>query len=280
MGVLKHQYENQDDIPESFRELYSERGGKFELTGIDGVKTSADVERLQTALTKERDEHKAARERLKPWADLDHDEVISKLDRIPELEAAAQGKLDDEQIDQIVSRRVEGTIRSKLSPLERQLKKEQDEKTALLEMNQKLVGQDRRRRMQDAMRKQLSEAKALPDAFDDAFMLAEHLFEETDDGQFITREVAGFTPGLDPAGLVAELQEKRRHWWPESVGGGSRGSGGGGGAPGGRNPFSAEHWSLTEQGRILRQHGRERAEQLAKAAGTTVGGGKPKPRKG
>lgn len=279
MGVLKHQYDDEEQIPETFRELYSERNGRFELTGIDGVKTTADIERLQSALNKEREEHKSTREKFKPWAELDYEEVTQKLDRLPELEAAAQGKLDDAQIDEIVNRRVEGTLRSKLSPLERQLKQEREAREQLAQQNQQLVGKDRRRRMQDELRKQLTEAKALPDAFEDAFMLGEHLLEETDDGQFLTREVAGFTPGLDPAGLVAELQEKRRHWWPESVGGGSRGSGGGAGVPGGRNPFSADNWNVTEQGRILRQHGRERAEQLARAAGTTVGGARPKSRK-
>jgi hypothetical protein len=42
------------------------------------------------------------------------------------------------------------------------------------------------------------------------------------------------------------------------------------------NPWSAAHWNMSEQGRILREKGREYADRLASAAGTKVGGVKPR----
>lgn len=42
-----------------------------------------------------------------------------------------------------------------------------------------------------------------------------------------------------------------------------------------KNPWSAKHWNLTTQGAIVKRHGSATAERMAKAAGTTVGAGKP-----
>jgi len=42
------------------------------------------------------------------------------------------------------------------------------------------------------------------------------------------------------------------------------------------NPWKAETWNVTEQGNIVRTD-RARADKLAAAAGTKVGGLKPKP---
>jgi hypothetical protein len=40
------------------------------------------------------------------------------------------------------------------------------------------------------------------------------------------------------------------------------------------NPWTADNWNMTEQGKIYTSDP-SRAEQLAKAAGTTVGGPRP-----
>ena len=45
---------------------------------------------------------------------------------------------------------------------------------------------------------------------------------------------------------------------------------------GGKNPWSKEHWSLTEQGRVINSEGAEAAERLAKMAGSYVGATAPK----
>jgi hypothetical protein len=73
---------------------------------------------------------------------------------------------------------------------------------------------------------------------------------------------------------LTEMQAKRPHWWGTTSGGGSRGNNGSGGPPSGNNPFSREHWNMTEQGKLIRTN-RVRAEQLAKSAGTKIGGGMP-----
>lgn len=274
--VLKAIYESKDEIPEQHQDLFTERNGKWELTGVTGIKTTADVERVQNSLTAERNAHKETKEKLKSFEGLDAEDVRSKLDRIEELEAAAKDKLDDDKIDEMVERR----IRSKLAPLEREKKKLEERLGELNEQNESLVGEKRTRTIHDHVRKALTEAKVIPDAYDDALLHADRIFEIQEDGAVVTKDGVGLTPGLAPDAWLQEIQEKRRHWWPESVGGGSQGSGKGGIGVGGKNPFSAEHWNLTEQSKVFKEHGREKAEQLAKAAGTTVGGGRPPAKKG
>ncbi len=270
-------YDSVDDIPETiedFRSLFTEKGGKFELTGIAGIQTAANVERLQGGLTKERLDHKATKEKLSVWGDLDHTDVVAKLDRFPDLEAAASGKLDEAAIEEIVSKRVEGTLRSKLSPLERENKKLATVNQELTVANADFAQANTQRRVHDSVRKALTTAKVIPEAHEDALLLADRIFEITEEGAVVTRDQVGVAPGLDPAGWLTEIQEKRPHWWPASAGGGARGSGTGGNFSG-KNPWSSENWNMTEQARIYRDKGQEYAGKMAVAAGTTIGGGRP-----
>lgn len=269
---LKAILDTLDDVPEHFHELYTEKNGKYELTGIEGIKTEADVTRLQSALTKERNDHKQTREKFSVLGDRKPEEVVELLDRIPELEAAASGKIDENKLNELV----EGRLKTKLAPLER-------EKGTLAQRAQELEGlvqqyqtKERTRTIHDEVRSAAAKAKVLPEAMEDALMLAERVFEVDESGKVTAKEGVGCTPGVDPAVWFTELQSKRPHWWGPSQGGGAAGNRGGAG--GGANPWSAEGWNMTEQGKILRENP-TRAEQLAKSAGTTIGGKKPQPRK-
>ena len=264
----------QEEIPEAFRELYTEKGGKWELTGISGVKTQADIDRMQTGLTTERDDHKATKAKLAVWGELDHADTMTKLDRIPELEAAAGDKLDEAGIEEIVSKRVEGTLASKLAPVERQLVTALKERDDFAGENKTFKTNNTRRKIHDTVRKSLVAQKVRSEAHEDALMLAERIMEVTEDGHVVTRDNVGVAPGLDSDGWLAEIQDSRPHWWPDSQGGGARGSTGAGGMTG-KNPFSHDGWNMTAQGQLIREKGMDHAKKLAVAAGTTVGGPKP-----
>ena len=87
--MLKAILDSLEGVEPHFQSLYTERNGKYELTGIEGVKTQANIDRLQTALTKERNNHKTLKDRFATFGDRKPEDIISALDRIPELEAAA-----------------------------------------------------------------------------------------------------------------------------------------------------------------------------------------------
>lgn len=276
--ALKTVHDSIDDIPEQYRDLYTEKGGKFELTGIAGIKTQADLERVQSSASKYQTELGELANKFKPWSELDYDETMAKLDRIPELEAAAAGKLDEAGIEEIVTKRVSGTINSKTAPLERQLSTLAQENESLKEENFKYRESNRQRKINDNLTKALTAAKVLPQAMEDALLLGERMFEiREDDGAIVTKDQVGVTPGVTADLWLTEIQEKKTHWWPTNVGGNAPGSGSSGGV--GENPWTAEHWNMTKQAQYETKNGRVKAEQMAKMAGTRLGGLKPKPKK-
>lgn len=282
--LLKPTYEKIDDVPEAHRELYTEKGGKWELTGVEGVKTTADVDRLSKSLHAAQEDNKKLKAALKAFEPLGKpDEVQAKLDRIEELEAlaAAAGGTDEKKIEELVTKRVEGKLRSATTPLERQLKQINDERTALAEELTALKAEKTRRTLHDEIRAAAThkDVNMRVEAIEDAQILGERVFEVTTDGKVLTRDgVPGITPGLKPAEWLRDLQQSRPHWWPETVGGKARGGAGGGGNPG-ENPWAADTWNMTKQGQFVRQFGMERAGKMAAAAGTTVGGARPAPKK-
>lgn len=270
--ALKAVVDALDDIPEALRTEYVEKNGKYELQ-VEGMKTQADIDRLTTALTKERNDHRQVKERLGMLGDRKIEDVLTALDRIPELEAAAEGKLDDNKINAIV----EGRVKQKLAPVERERDQLKVQLGELGKTVENFTQKERTRAIHDAVRKAGTAAKLLPEAMDDALMLAERTFELTEDGKVITKDGVGTTPGIEPAAWFTDLQRSRAHWWGQSSGGGAGGNRGGG-LDGSKNPFSAEHWNMTEQGKLVTSD-RPRAEQLARLAGTTIGGPKPVARK-
>lgn len=262
--------ETLDDVDEKYHDLYTEKDGKFELTGVEGMKTKADVDRLQTALTKERAEHKNLKERVKLLGDRKIEDVIQELDRIPELEATAKG---DKNVDELV----EAKLRAKIVPVER----ERDKYAKELEEAKATIGNyesaSRVRKIHDSIRSAVGKQQGFQkSAIEDAVTLGERLFEVLDDGSVVTKDNVGVTPGISAEDWLADRKNDKPHWWGTSQGGGAAGSRGAGAT--GDNPWTNGGWNLTKQGQIIREDPK-RAEQLARAAGTTIGGPKPEAKK-
>jgi hypothetical protein len=272
-GALDATVDNLDNIPEALHSEYVQQGDKYVLQ-VNGMKPEADFNRVQTALTNERKDHSTLKGKIKEtFGDTKFEDVRATLDRVPELEALAEGKVDDDKINSIV----EGRVKTRLAPVER----ERDTlKTQLTEKDQVIAGfttKERTRTISDAARAAAKSAKMLPEAEDDFLLLADRVFEvREDDGKVVVKDNVGFTPGIEPAVLLTDLQSKRPHWWGTSAGGGAGGSNG---APrGGDNPWTHDRWNLTEQGRIYSTDP-AKAEQLAKQAGHASALGVTKPAK-
>tara|TARA_R110000851_G_scaffold120002_1_gene248092 strand:- start:31774 stop:32616 length:843 start_codon:yes stop_codon:yes gene_type:complete len=269
--VLKDTHDTLEEIPEQYRELFTEKGGKFECTGIQGMKTSADVARVQTGLEKERGEHLATKEKLSTWGDLDHAEVVKKLDRIEELEAASGGDVDPAKLDEMANKRAEGIVKTQIAPLNRKIESLEKLNGTLTDTNTTLTGKENSRSREDLLRPMLIDAKVLAEHHEDAFMYAEKHLERTESGWIVKEGATGVTAGAIAKDWLTEMLEKRPGWLPPSIGGGARGSGGGGGFSGaGANPWSHEGWNMTKQGDYLREHGREKAVAAAKSQGVDI----------
>jgi len=264
-----------EDVDEKYRDLYTAKADKFELTGVEGMRTEADVTRLSGALEKERTDHKGTKKKYEALGDRKVEDVLVQLDRIPELEMAAKGKLDEKQIDEIVEKR----INSKTAPLERKVK----ELTGhVVERDTLIAGyqsKEQTRIVQDAIKEAIGKAQGFQTAaVEDALLFGEKHLTINEDGKVVSKDGVGVTPGIDAVVWLTEMQTRKPHWWGETSGGGAGGNKGGG-AGGARNPWTFEHWNVTEQGQIYNTNV-ARAEQLAKSAGhaQVLGARKPVPK--
>lgn len=272
---IKLKYAKQEDIPKGFEELYEEKDGAWALVGVEGMKTDADVAKVQDTLTKVRKERDDAQKALKAFGDdVDPEKIAADLDELSELrrlKEAGSLKGADEQ----VKAQIDAAVLRAISPLEREKAKLQREldkaKSEATESSAKV----RNMTVRQAVASAAAELKMVPTAVEDAVTLASAVFELGEDGKVTVKDNAGFTPGATVSEWLTDIREKRPHWWPPTEGAGS--SGGSGGSNFANNPFTAEHWNMTEQGRMLRADP-SKAERAAKAAGTTIGGPKPKAR--
>lgn len=254
---LKYSYKTKEEIPAGYEALFTEVNGEWKLTGIEGLKTPEDVAALQESLRKERNDHKETKGKLAKFGEMDADELVTKLDRLEELEATG-GKVDDEKIDELVEKR----IVTRLRPVERERDKLKGEKEELEAQVTDFQVANNRRTIQDAVRGACKEAKVIDHAVADAEMLGEATLEVQEDGTVTTKD------GIAVDVWLSDVKQNRPHWWAPSQGGGA---GGGNGGQGGENPWSKANWNRTHQATYVQQHGMEKAKQMAAQAGSSVG---------
>lgn len=282
MPKLQAVYAKEEDIPEGFADLYSERNQKWEITGVEGIKTQADVDRIDAALKKERGDHKESKSKLAKYGDLDPETISATQAELEETKAkleaiAPNGKLDETKVQPMI----EAAVKRAIGPLEREktqlqrdldnARKTQAEREAeVAALNQSI----RNRSIEAALRDEAVKAKVLGSAVEDVVALGAAYFELTDDDRILTKDAKGQTPGLNPKEWLKDMQDKRAHWWPVSQGGGAHGGRGGGTGRSG-NPWAAENWNVSAQGRYVTEHGIEKAQAAAAAMGVKVGDTKP-----
>jgi hypothetical protein len=250
-------YDAKSDIPTGYEALYTERDGKFHLSGVKGLKTQKDVDNVSGALTNERNAHKATKTKLDAFEKIGKtpEELQADLDRIPALEAAGDGK-DPKKFEEAVARAAE----AKVAPVQRKLDETTQQLTAATSQVNELQGKTGK--IKDTVRSLLVAEKVVDTAHEDVLMYAERLFDVMDDGSIVPKENSGLSAGLSPKDWLTDQKKARPHWWPMSQGGGSNGPGGPGG---GKNPWGKDGWNLTEQGKYVREHGEEKARQMAGA---------------
>jgi len=105
------------------------------------------------------------------------------------------------------------------------------------------------------------------DALNDIANFAAETLDVDENGDLRTIDAAGATPGLRLEQWLDDHLADRKYLLDPSKPDGDR-------RRNAKNPFSAEHWNLTEQGRLVRSD-RAQAERLASEAGTKLGGSKP-----
>jgi len=275
MPKLKTTYDKEEDIPAGFGELYADRGGKFELTGVEGIKTQSDIDKLNEGIRKERADHKITRDKLTKFGDIDPEVLPTQLAELEETKAQLATAIKDGKIDPAKNAEaIDAAVRRALGPVERektQLQRDLDaarkatdaEKAQVAALNGAIVSS----KIQGTLRDAAVGSKVIATAIDDAVMNGVNVFEVTEDGRILTKDnTPGVTPGLTPTEWLKDMQEKKPHWWPASQGGGS--GGGRGGLPSrAENPWTAEGWNISKQGAFLKANGEAKALEAARSAG-------------
>lgn len=253
---LELSYDSADDIPAGMESLYTEKDGKQVLTGVKGMKTQADIDRLQTALTKERNDHKTVRTQLSSLSSYGTiEEITANLDRIPELEAK-QGKGDPADIEKIVTAR--------LAPVQRKL----DEALTTISEKDKEIGnykgEKTKATIAETVRKAAKGLKIRESAIEDAIMFGERVLTIDESGNVVTKENSGVTPFATAEDMLRDILPTRQHWLEDSFGGGSQG--GKGSQFSGTDPYSHDGWSITEQMKLMKSDP-AKAKKLAERNG-------------
>lgn len=233
---LQYEYASAEEIPAEFATLYAEQGGKYVLAKVKGVAPADSVRRLESALAKERNDHRQVKQQISALG-RPVEEVLADLDRIPELEAAASGKGNPEDIEKMV--------KARLAPLERQLQTVITERDTVKQEIEGYRTRETKAKIKDAVIAAASGAKLRPSAIEDAVTYAQLQMTVDENGNVVTKDGAGVTPYLTPADWLNEILPKRPHWVEGSAGGGSSGPGAGGHH--GEDPYSHDGWNISKQ---------------------------------
>ena len=261
---LELQYASMNEVPAGFESLYTEQDGKAVLTGVKGLSgIQGSVQRLTTALNKERADHKETKAKAKAIDELgmsveDAITAIAERDELKiRVESGEGGKVDDAKIAELVERRVKLAT----GPLEKKIK-DAETRAATAEAS---LGEATARIRQSTINSALSEAATKAGVDGKMLSAVSRLIgpdvDLDDAGNVIAREGGTFTPGVDLGTVFAEAKQHFPGLWPTSVGGGAKG--GGSMVDGKNNPFSHAHWNVTDQMKLSDAD----AERLARAAG-------------
>jgi hypothetical protein len=269
MPQLKAVLANIGEVDEKYRDLYTQKGDKWEFTGVEGVKTQADIDRLNTALTKERTDHaktksdlNAAKEGVTAWEGLDVEDVKAKLEKLETYETGNKvpelAKNFEATVQARVQQVLDGKVKAETTKLQRQLDEVNRKNQELTGQVTEYTGRENTRTVHDAIRAEAVKAKVLPDAMSDVLLIAGQELKLVD-GKVLTED------GRDPSQVIEDFKKTRPYYWPQAQGAGGQGSGQGGGLDG-DNPFKRDNWNQTKISQLVAKDS-TRAAKLAEAAG-------------
>ena len=215
--MIKTSYDTKDAIPEGFDSLYTEKDGKYVLTGVEGMKTQTDVDNVKAALNKERELRKTAEASLSAYDGVDSEGLRAQLDELARLRTT-EGKIDDSKIESIVAER----LKLDKNKFENDLKAMNAKLEEANGQVSNLVNEKNKNKIEKALR-DAATTKINETAMNDLLFRAS-LFEVSEDGQVLTKDGVGVTPGQEPQQWLEETLKTNVHWQKTSKGGGATGT--------------------------------------------------------
>lgn len=254
--TLKTVYETRDEIPEGLREHFVERDGKFRFNA-DDYETKQEISALRSALQKERENVRELKDQQKT---LPEDFDAAKWDAVKHLDPEKIGS--DEQS--------KAQIESLQNQVERLKTQVQTEKKTREDLENTYKTTTVRGSVKDSLLRAGITDEIYLDAAMERLMRKHRVQAQNDEGEFKVTAGDLDQPLEDYVREWSRSDEGRRFVTPKkNSGGGDPPKGSGSGDPGEKNPFSKDHFNLTEQAKLLRVD-RAKAEKLAAEAGVKL----------
>lgn len=262
-----------DEVEEQYRSLYTERNGKFEFTGVEGLKTQADIDRqlaanqkVRTDLTAAQTALKTANDKLATFEGLEPDDVHAKLEKLATLEAGNSvpelAKNFEATVASRVAQVVDGKIKAETTKYQRTIDELNGKLTAATGTIQAFETKDNTRTIHDALRAAAVQAKVLPEAVPDLLAIGAGELKLVD-GKPQTED------GRDPTAWLEDRKAKTPYLWAPAQGAGSRGANGE--VLSGDNPFKAgPTHNMTKISQLVKDNPTQ-AAKLAEQAGVPKG---------
>lgn len=278
MASLKATYSSETDIPEGLAGFYNKQAdGSYKINLDGGVKTQADVDRVNDALEKERNLRIEADKNVAKYKDVD----LEKWEKVKDIDPDRK-PVEGDKTEEEIRKELSKEYRQKEQDLEDKFKKREEElEGKVTEATSKAQNTIK----ENWQRKMLSEKYGFTDprrlnalmleikhGTDPEFSKIRKQFEsievEEDGDKF---KVVGGTV-KDEQGAIEVLEEISKneiskHYKPASdnSGGGAHNNGGNNEVK--ENPFKiGEHHNVTKQSQIINDNP-EQARKLAKEAG-------------
>lgn len=212
--LIKVVYATKEEVPESLIESYAERDGKWYLK-IDGVKTQADIDALDTANKAIRTERDEAKADLKKFEGIVPEDVARQKQELDELKIAGKsGKIDDEAINKIADSRAT----QKIAVIQREKESLEVQLTDVTTQRDGLSSEKRVNTITSQLRDAAGKV-VRPEAVPDVLARI-GMFELTEDNKVLTKDGCGVAPGLNPEQFIAEAVKTSKHWVAPSNGAG------------------------------------------------------------
>lgn len=268
---LKVTYDNKEDIPEGYLEVYEERDGKWHLQA-EGVKTEDDVDRMKQAMQKQKDLRIEAERELSKYKGVD----LEKWEKLKDIDPdKAPGDKEFSEKLRDAEERLEQKYESKLAEAENKAKEAKERAKSYVKeswtrkMLSEKFGFENPRRLNDFVR-------ALNDESDPDFRNLRKtidsikVVEENGQYQVIGGDFEDSKGAKEALERIA-TSEVAKHYKPApgNDGGGSDNKGKGEGSEGKVNPYKKDTWNVTKQAK-LEEENPSLAQKMAEEAGVKL----------
>lgn len=200
--IVKSSYDSVEDVPQEFKDSFSEVDGKYVFNGQIDVKTQADVDKVLGAKQHIDKELSEVKEKLKA----ESQKALEATSKIEVLELQIKDGADPAKLQELVDTKVKVATEE----LTKQLA-EANEKNS--EFQNKIFSGEKAEFVNGIIGNFSDTVK------DDAKFILNQIFERQADNTYLTKEGLGLEAGLNAEQATAKLLETRTHWQKQNTGG-------------------------------------------------------------